>query len=412
MRRIVILSFLTFVASLAQSQESELSPSNYFSQTEIAAANTALEVDYITLEEKNIFLYSNLSRMYPRKFYQFYRAFLDQKNRLEQLKTEYYHRTLGEELQTMESVGALLPDKKMYDLAKCWAIEAGEGGHVGHDRKTCVGGFSGECCSYGWDSGLEIVFQLLIDQGVESLGHRKIIFSSGYKGMGTAIRDHSGYRHNAVLDFTYTNDILRAEAEKRRLIEKARQAELARRMELRKKEFSTLMSQWTKKEMAEADVCRSLSYLNDFEKELYFYINLIRLYPSKFKKLIWDNGPYFDQFIEDQQVSLHQYPSYLKVAKTLGGVKGGIGFIPSEKSIQAGRCIIKEYSNGVSNPTDCYSNAGFRSWWIQTFYPHETYNDIMQIFLTPKYFNDIFFSNATVVVESTEYDGHIVFMKK
>ncbi|MCP4458419.1 MAG: CAP domain-containing protein [Cytophagales bacterium] len=412
MHRNVLLTFLAFIGLVAHSQESPLTSADFFSSAEIAAANTALEVDYITVEEKNIFLYCNLSRLYPRKFYLFYRAFLDKDNRLGLLKSEYYHRTLGEELQTMKPMDALLPDKKMYGLAECWAKEAGDAGHVGHDRISCVGGFSGECCSYGWDSGLQIVFQLLIDQGVESLGHRKIIFSSGYKGMGTAIRNHSGYGHNAVLDFTYTNDILRAEAEVKRLAEVARQAELDRRMELRKIEFSTLMSQWTKKEKANADVCRSLSYLNDFEKELYFYINLIRLYPGKFKKLIWDNGPYFDQFLEDQQNDLHREAGYRRVAQTLSGAKGGVAFVPDKKSIQAGRCVIKEYSNGASNPTDCYFKAGFRSWWIQTFFPQETYNDIIQIFLSPKDFNNIFFSNATIVIDNDEYQGSILTLKK
>lgn len=407
--RTLIFSFLFLNLFWLPAQR--LETSDFFSIQEMTAANTALEVDYITSEEKNIFLFCNLSRMYPRKFYQFYRAFLDQKNKLSQLKTEYYHRTLGEELQTMEPVGALLPDKKMYGLAECWAIEAGEAGYLGHDRKTCAGGFSGECCSYGWDSGIEIVFQLLIDQGVESLGHRKLIFSSGYKGMGTAIRNHSGYRYNAVLDFSFKNDVIRADDERRRVEREAKQAELARRMELRKAEFTTLMSQWTKKEMAEADVCRSLSYLNDFEKELYFYINLIRLYPSKFKKLIWDNGPYFDQFLEDQQASLHHESGYRKVAQTLGTAKGGVIFIPAKESIEAGRCILRNYQQS-SNPVDCYADSGFRSWWVQTFFPEDAYNDIMQIFLTPRYFNDIFFSNALTVVEKDDSAGEMVIMTK
>jgi len=411
MTRLLIFFFLASLALSSLGQNS-LNHSNFFSSKEIELANTAIGLDYITSEEKNIFLYCNLARMYPRKFYQFYRVFLESNGQLSRLENEYYHRTLGEELQTMEAMGALLPDKKMFDLAECWAVEAGVEGIVGHNRKTCVGGFSGECCSYGYDTGLKIVFQLLIDQGVESLGHRKIIFSSGYKGMGTAIRDHSGYRHNSVLDFSYTNDLLRAEAEVKKLAEEAQQAELARRLELRQAELPKQMNEWTKKEWANADICRSLSYLNDFEKELYFYINLIRLYPKKFKKLIWDNGPYFDRFLEDQQSQLHRESAYRKVVQTLGGAKGGVAFVPDEQSIKAGRCILKEYAKGASNPTDCYRKAGISSWWVESFYPENIHNDIIRVFLNPKHFKDVFFSNATILIEKEQYGGSLLILKK
>ena len=230
--------------------------------------------------------------------------------------------------------------------------------------------------------------------------------------MGVAIRDHAGYRKNAVLDFTYTNDILRAEQEVKRLAEEARRMELDKRMEERRAEFSELMSQWTKKERAEADVCRSLSYLNDFEKDLYFYVNLIRLYPRKFKKLIWDNGPYFDRFLADLQNDLHRESSYRKVAQTLASVQGGISFVPTEKEVQAGRCIITESEKGISNPASCYFDAGFRSWWKQSFFPEDNYNDIMKILMTPKLFEGIFFKNALVVVESDEYQGSILIMTR
>ena len=57
-------------------------------------------------------------------------------------------------------------------------------GHTGSDgsdpftRMKRVGAFNmggGENCSYGMQTGKDVVLQLLIDDGVESRGHRKNI---------------------------------------------------------------------------------------------------------------------------------------------------------------------------------------------------------------------------------------------
>ena len=51
-------------------------------------------------------------------------------------------------------------------------------------------------------SGLEIVIQLLIDQGVSSLGHRYICLGT-YARVGVSIKPHKSYGTNCVLDFGY-----------------------------------------------------------------------------------------------------------------------------------------------------------------------------------------------------------------
>jgi hypothetical protein len=47
---------------------------------------------------------------------------------------------------------------------------------------------------------LEIVLQLLIDEDVPSLGHRRILLEK-YQTIGVSIQPHSHYGFNAVLDF-------------------------------------------------------------------------------------------------------------------------------------------------------------------------------------------------------------------
>lgn len=60
-----------------------------------------------------------------------------------------------EELEKLKSMAPLKPDKYLRDLALYFAKEQGVSGEIGHKRKNCKRGYSGECCSYGHDKGLE-----------------------------------------------------------------------------------------------------------------------------------------------------------------------------------------------------------------------------------------------------------------
>ncbi len=75
--------------------------------------------------------------------------------------------------------------------------------YVGDDRKknNCVQDFNGECCYYGMDDAFIIVFSLLINEKVRSLGHRKIMLSKDYTLIGVYLQPHVTYGANAVLDF-------------------------------------------------------------------------------------------------------------------------------------------------------------------------------------------------------------------
>ncbi len=104
---------------------------------------------------------------------------------------------------------ALHPSYAMWDAAECHATNSGFKGYVGHDREMSEcntipgnGGY-GECCSYGMEEALHIVMQLLIDEDVPSLGHRRICFNPDYALLGVSIQKHSIYGVNAVLDFTF-----------------------------------------------------------------------------------------------------------------------------------------------------------------------------------------------------------------
>ncbi len=46
--------------------------------------------------------------------------------------------------------------------------------------------------------------------------------------------------------------------------------------------FGQMQSKWTKTEIEEADVARSINGISDFEKDVILYHNLVRLYPLKY----------------------------------------------------------------------------------------------------------------------------------
>jgi uncharacterized protein YkwD len=116
--------------------------------------------------------------------------------------TNVYLLTLVDYMYSMKPMNALTPDKVQYDNAKCHATTSGKEGYVGHARQspTCRSGFLGECCSYGMDDPLSVVLQLLIDQGVTSLGHRYICLG-WYEACGIAMAPHKTFGTNTVLDF-------------------------------------------------------------------------------------------------------------------------------------------------------------------------------------------------------------------
>lgn len=187
-------------------KEADLNLKPFFTDQEIAAANTALGADYLTDDEKKVFLYTNLVRMYPRKFIPLIEKWVADMPAF--IRTDFpnnsYYKSLMVDLKNAQSLEKLMPDKTQYDLAKCWAIESGKKGIVGHDRITCPEGFNGENCSYGYYTSHEIVFTLLIDYDVPSLGHRYNILEPGYKLMGVSIEPHKGdYGIVAVQDFSF-----------------------------------------------------------------------------------------------------------------------------------------------------------------------------------------------------------------
>jgi uncharacterized protein YkwD len=122
-----------------------------------------------------------------------------------------YVASLLTQLRNPHPVAALKQDIYLHDQAHSFAADMGKTGAVGHFSKK-LGSFEqrlkkyankaiGENCDYGSDEPLDILMNLLIDDGVVGVGHRKNLLSSRFKWIGIAIEPHKTYEWNCVIDF-------------------------------------------------------------------------------------------------------------------------------------------------------------------------------------------------------------------
>lgn len=173
---------------------------------EVAKANTAKGTS-LTQEEKNVIYLMNLARLNGTKFRDTYaKGYLGN-------KSSSYISSLYSDLSRVSNLPMLVPETYLTKAAAAHAKEMGSSGQVSHnslDGTDCFtrirnngyrGNALGENCSYGESSALGIVMQLLVDEGVSGVGHRKNILGSEYKCVGVAIRSHSYYGTNCVQDF-------------------------------------------------------------------------------------------------------------------------------------------------------------------------------------------------------------------
>lgn len=207
---IVLLSLFSFVKRKEIHLTAEVvSPlANYSSQWNEAKylnCNTAANVKYMNKAEKEVIYILNMARMNPALFANTVIKQYPNKSGQNHIRSSDYYRSLLTSMQKLKPKGLLFPDLLCYKSANCLAEFTGKNGIVGHYRTTeCQSDqyFNGECCDYGHNKPLDILLSFLIDEGVTSLGHRKICMDS-YKKIGVSIQPHSSYRYTAVLDFVY-----------------------------------------------------------------------------------------------------------------------------------------------------------------------------------------------------------------
>ena len=202
---------IAFVALLAQEASARVptytTPLSKFSKEwdnpRYKVCNTAEHVKYMTADEKEIIFVLNLARMDPQLFR---KTILRNANQVVGVDTSSvtYFKSLDSTMRVLKPLPLLQPDSLSALSARMHAEGCGKTGYTGHVRQTpesrkatC---FGGECCAYGTTGALRVILELLVDQDVESLGHRRICLGE-YKKIGTGIAPHSTYGTATVLDF-------------------------------------------------------------------------------------------------------------------------------------------------------------------------------------------------------------------
>ena len=189
--------FMTTLVLIGQGQA--------FTAEQLSTANTAASMTELKENEREVIMYVNLARLYPKQFSKLYIEPMPDNTDADPVMgtqaKKSYKTSLISTLQKMKPVGLLQYSASMHEIAECWVKESGPAGIIGHKRRKCKEGFLGECCSYGHDDALAIVVQLLLDVDVPSLGHREIILDPEYTTIGTSTGIHAKYDFCAVLDF-------------------------------------------------------------------------------------------------------------------------------------------------------------------------------------------------------------------
>jgi uncharacterized protein YkwD len=198
------------------------------SNWDIAALDTAANVDYLTGTEKDVILEMNKVRTNPKKYAELYiqprSRYYSGKNysvpgQITIVTQEGVAAVNGcvTALNRANSVGILTPEKGLSLAAKDHVTDqskTGQTGHNGSDRSTPetrmkrYGTFSGswtlgENLAYGDTTGREIVCSLLIDDGVPNRGHRTNIMNKAFTQSGVAYGTHTQYRTSCAI--TYAN---------------------------------------------------------------------------------------------------------------------------------------------------------------------------------------------------------------
>jgi hypothetical protein len=172
------------------------------SNPQMQQAFTALNARYLTRTERDIIHVLNLMRIDPPGFAEkVVKSYPDQAGDPEMRRSSYY-KSLLRDLAAASPLPPLKPDEALFNYARCHATRSGLTGYVGHKRSNpCEENtkYGGECCQYGMEDALGVVMELLIDQNIPDLGHRKILMT-GFTHIGVAMRQHKTYRVNTVLD--------------------------------------------------------------------------------------------------------------------------------------------------------------------------------------------------------------------
>jgi hypothetical protein len=180
-----------------------------FSKTEIEIAFKSSQLPERTKQENLFVYYLNLVRQNPKTFKETYlKAWVDSTK----FPMNKFVISLNKELEELHNCRIVSYDKALYKLANEHALDMGKNGKIGHVSSggknfnqrinTYIKDYKilKEACQYGYQDGLSILIDLLIDDGIENLGHRKTLLDCDLSKVALSIAPHKKYKVNAVVE--------------------------------------------------------------------------------------------------------------------------------------------------------------------------------------------------------------------
>jgi len=199
-------------------------PQQSWSKEELSMANTAGDKKYLTAEERDFILYTNLIRMDAAKFFNtYFQDFVESHNRqmqqysnyntLKISRTDKYYKSLEKDVEDSKALPVFWPDEALSWVARQHAKEMNKynyAEHTSRDGRTAKDRIRqmypkrpiGENLAFGFATGLGNACMLLLDKGVPDLGHRKLLLDTSLdlNFIGVSIQPHKGYRYCAAMD--------------------------------------------------------------------------------------------------------------------------------------------------------------------------------------------------------------------
>ena len=187
------------------SQQSNL---GQWSEIDLQRANTAVRNHNLSKEEKQIILYTNLARLNGAKFCELYVSPLANKD-----PNNSYIKSLVSDLNSIKDLPMLYPNDILFRAAEYHANDLGKTGKFQHEstdgtsfqKRISSFGYknpAGENIFAGIEDPLHVVLDLLIDEGIPDVGHRKNILRKAFNSISVARRPHnSDCKFVVVMDF-------------------------------------------------------------------------------------------------------------------------------------------------------------------------------------------------------------------
>ncbi len=160
--------------------------------------------------ERDVLKYINEVRTNPKKFKQ---EILIPFLKVNKGYSNKYVKSLKKDLDQLTPLPPLKNHEVLKEFAHHHAKSTGKVGKVGHrsvlmksyqarsNKLLKTFSYVGENIHYGSDNAKLIVLELLIDDGIRGVGHRKNILSKDYVFAGISIQPHKKFRQNCVIEF-------------------------------------------------------------------------------------------------------------------------------------------------------------------------------------------------------------------